>query len=165
MVYFFIYLFLEVMISSSIASSIGGLNTFLAIVVTAIVGISILKNFKYSLMENIQKARTGQITQEEFIKTNVSRAIGALLLIIPGFFTDAIGILLQLGLFVSLFSKIFSFKVDSKNPNRTSQYSTNFEYKQTNFNNTNYKGINDDIIDVEIVDKDSEAIDSFKSTK
>ena len=154
------------MISSSIASSIGGLNTFFAIIVSAIVGISILKNFKYSLMENIQKARSGQITQEEFIKTNVGRAIGALFLIIPGFFTDAIGILLQFGLLVSLFSKIFTFK----QPNRTSQYSTNFEYSQTNFNNTNfnnknYKGVNDDIIDVEIMDKDSKAIDDPKSTK
>ena len=159
--YFFIYLFLEVMISSSIASSIGGLNTFFTIIITAIIGISILKNFKHSLMENIQKARTGQITQEEFIKTNVSRAIGALFLIIPGFFTDAIGLLLQLGLFVSLFSKIFTFK----KPNKSSQYSSNFTYAQTNFNNTNYKGINDDIIDVEIMDEDKQTIDSYKSTK
>ena len=149
------------MISSSVASSIGGLNTFFAIIISAIVGISILKNFKYSFMENIQKARTGQITQEDFIKTNVGRAIGALFLIIPGFFTDIIGILLQFGLLVSLFSKIFTFK----KPNRTSHYSTNFEYGQSNFNNTNYKGVNDDIIDVEIMDKDSEAIDSPKSTK
>ncbi len=161
MIYFFIYLFLEVMISSSIASSIGGLNTFFAIIITAIIGISILKNFKYSLMENIQKARNGQITQEEFIKTNVGRAIGALFLIVPGFFTDAIGILLQFGLLVSLFSKIFTFK----KPNKTSQYSTNFEYTQTNFNNTNYKGVNDDIIDVEIMDKDSQTIDDSKSIK
>jgi len=149
------------MISSSIASSIGGLNTFFAIIITAIIGISILKNFKYSLMENIQKARTGQITQEEFIKTNVGRAIGALFLIVPGFFTDAIGLLLQFGLLVSLFSRIFTFK----KPNKTSQYSTNFEYTQTNFNNTNYKGVNDDIIDVEIMDKDSQTIDDSKSIK
>jgi 2-isopropylmalate synthase/UPF0716 protein FxsA len=125
------------MISSSASSAIGGLNTFLWIVISAVIGMSILKNFKYSLMENIQKARTGQITQEEFIKTNVGRAIGALLLIVPGFFTDTIGIFLQFGLLISIFSKIFSFKVDRK---------------QTNFNNTNYKGTNDEIIDVEIID-------------
>ncbi len=153
------------MISSSIASSIGGLNTFFTIILTAVIGMTILKNFKYSLMENIQKARTGQITQEEFIKTNVGHAIGALFLIIPGFFTDIIGILLQFGLLVSLFSKIFSFKTESKTSHRTSQYSTNFEYTQTNFNNTNYKGVNDDIIDVEIMDEDSKAIDDSKSIK
>lgn len=153
------------MISSSIAGSIGGLNTFLEIIVSAIIGITILKNFKYSLMENIQKARTGQITQEEFIKTNVGRAIGALFLIVPGFFTDAIGILLQFGLFVSLFSKVFSFKVDGKKSNQNSTYSSNFEYNQSTFNNTNYKGVNDDIIDVEIMDESSEAINNPKSIK
>lgn len=151
MIYFFIYLFLEVMISSSIAGSIGGLYTFLEIIVSAIIGITILKNFKYSLMENIQKARTGQITQEEFIQTNVGRAIGALLLIVPGFFTDMIGILLQFGLLVSLFSKIFTFK----KPQQTSKNSGNFEYPHTNFNNTTYKGKNDEIIDVEIIDDNS----------
>jgi len=141
------------MISSSIAGSIGGLNTFFAIIITAIIGISILKNFKYSLMENIQKARSGQITQEEFIKTNVGRAIGALFLILPGFFTDIIGVLLQFGLLVSIFSKIFTFK----KPNQTSQYPNNFQYGQTTvnstkFNNTNYKGEKDEIIDVEVID-------------
>ena len=158
MIYFIIYLFLEVMISSSASSAIGGLNTFLWIVISAVIGISILKNFKYSLMENIQKARTGQITQEEFIKTNVGRAIGALLLIIPGFFTDMLGILLQFGLLVSIFSKVFSFKTESKTQNRTSPYTNNFEYRGSNFNNTTYKGEKDEeIIDVEVID-DSKSI-------
>ena len=158
MIYFFIYLFLEVMISSSVSGSIGGLNTFLWIVISAVIGITILKNFKYSLMENIQKARTGQITQEEFIKTNVGRAIGALFLIVPGFFTDAIGILLQFGLLVSVFSKIFSFKVNNKTQSKTSSYTNNFEYRGSNFNNTTYKGDKDEeIIDVEVVD-DSKSI-------
>ena len=147
MLYFLIYLFLEVMISSAIASSIGGLLTFFEILLSAIIGMIILKNFEYSLSENIQKARTGQITQEEFVKTNVAKAIGAFLLIVPGFFTDIIGILLQLGLFVSLFSKIFEFKKPSNN----TTYSTNFEYTQTNYTH-NDKRRDDEIIDVEIID-------------
>lgn len=148
MIYFLIYLFLEVMISSSIASSIGGLLTFIEILFSAVMGMIILKNFKYSLSENIQKARAGQITQEEFIKTNVAKAIGAFLLIVPGFFTDIVGILLQLGLFVSLFSKIFEFK--KPNSNNTT-YSKNFEYTQTHYNQNNTRR-DDEIIDVEIID-------------
>ena len=139
------------MLSSSIAGSIGGLSTFVEIIISAIIGITILKNFKYSLMENIQKARTGQITQEEFIQTNVAKAIGALFLIVPGFFTDILGILLQFGLLVSIFSKIFTFK----KPQNSTGYSNNFEYTQTNFNNTDYKRRNDEIIDVEILDSDN----------
>ena len=150
MVYFLLYLFLEVMISSSIAGSIGGLNTFFEILISAVFGIFLLKNFKYSLSENINKARNGQITQEEFIKTNVGRAIGAVLLIVPGFFTDILGLVLQFGFLTMLFSKIFKFK----SPNKTSQYPNNFGYSQPNSNNTNYKRGNDEIIDVEIIDDD-----------
>lgn len=156
MIYFFIYLFLEVMISSTITSAIGGLNTFFEILLTAIIGMLILKNFKLSLVENIAKARTGQITQEEFIKVNAGKAIGAILLIVPGFFTDILGVLLQLSFFVGILGKVFSFK----NPNHRTTYSTNFggttfEYdEQTykNTNNSNYKRNTNEIIDVEVID-------------
>lgn len=150
MLYFLLYLFLEVMISSSIASSIGGLLTFVEILFSAMIGTIILKNFKYSLSESIQKARSGQITQEEFLKTNVAKAIGAFLLIIPGFFTDIIGILLQLGLFVTLFSKIFAFK----KPSNDTTYSRTFEYIQTDDEKNNTRR-DDEIIDVEIIDNNS----------
>lgn len=150
------YLFLEVMISSSIASSIGGLNTFFEIIISAVIGIYLLQNFKFSLMESINEARSGQITQEEFIKTNVAKAIGAVLLIVPGFFTDFIGIALQFGFFTMFITKIFKFK---KSSSKNSHYSSanSFHYSQTNFNNTNYKGSKDEIIDVEVID-DSKSI-------
>jgi len=151
LIYFLIYLFLEVMISTFLASSIGGMNTFFEILVSAVIGIFILKNFKLSLTQSISKARTGQITQEEFIKTNAGRAIGAVFLIIPGFFTDILGILFQFSFLVVLFSKIFKFKT----PTNGTTYSTHFEYNPKNFshtNNTTYKGKQDEIIDVEIID-------------
>lgn len=151
MVYFIIYLFLEVMISSSITNAIGGLNTFIEILLSAVIGIFILRTFKFSLMASISKARTGQITQEEFIKTNVGKAMGAVFLIIPGFFTDILGILLQFSFLVVLLSKIFKFKT----PIHKTSYTTNFEYDASSFtqtNNTTYKGKKDEIIDVEIID-------------
>jgi UPF0716 family protein affecting phage T7 exclusion len=149
LVYFLIYLFLEVMISSSIAASLGGLTIFLEIVLSAIIGITILKNFKFSLMESIEKARSGQMTQQEFLRTNVSRAIGAIFLIIPGFFTDIIGLLMLVGFLPFIVSKIFTFKP----PTTTNGYPTDFDINQTNFNNTTYKGVkHDEIIDVEIID-------------
>ncbi|PIF04037.1 MAG: FxsA protein [Arcobacter sp.] len=161
MLYFLIYLFLEVVISSEIAGRIGGLNVFFEILLTAIIGVFILKNFKLSLTENIQKARTGKITQEEFIKANAGRAIGAFLLMIPGFFTDIIGIMLQFSFFVLILSKIFTFKT----PNNRTTFSTTFstsdfgydmhKFRNTNTkntNNTNYKRNTDEIIDVEVID-------------
>lgn len=159
MIYFFIYLFLEVMISSSITSAIGGMNTFLEILVSAIIGIFILKNFKLSMMESISKARTGQITQEEFLKTNVAKAMGAVFLIIPGFFTDILGIFLQFSFLVVVLSKVYKFK----KPTTNTTYTSNFEFDASSYthskntNNTNYKRKSDEIIDVEIID-DSKSI-------
>lgn len=163
MVYFLVYLFLEVMISSSIASSIGGLNTFFEIIVSAIVGIYLLQNFKFSIQESIQKAQSGQITQEEFIKTNAAKAIGAVLLIVPGFFTDILGIALQFGFLTMVITKLFKFKPKkNQDQNFSNQSYSSFSYTQTSFNNPQYnntntnnhknKGEEDEIIDVEIVD-------------
>ena len=161
MVYFFIYLFLEVMITSSITGSIGGLNTFFIILLTVIIGISILRNFKVSLMENITKARNGQITQEEFINTNVGKALGAVLLIVPGFFTDMLGLMMQFSFLVVLFSKIFKIQPPSNRTTYSTNFSSNdFGYDTNRFRNTNHKNTNntsytrntDEIIDVEVID-------------
>lgn len=143
MVYFLLYLFVEVMISSFFITILGGLFTFLEILLTAIIGISLLKNFNYSLEENIAKIRTGQMSQEEFIATNASKSLGAILLIVPGFFTDILGILLQFGILLSLFGFIFKTKND---PNIRNSYHKH-TYTQT------HKGENnDEIIDVEIIE-------------
>jgi len=137
------------MISSWVSSSIGGLAIFAQIVFSAVVGITILKNFKFSLMESIQKAQTGAMTQQEFLQTNVGRAIGGVLLIVPGIFTDTIGIFMLLGLLPFLSSKLFQFKP----PHHTNGFRSDYDNTKSNFNNTAYKGINnDEIIDVEIID-------------
>lgn len=53
MIYFIVYLFLEVLLSVNISSYIGGLNTFFEIILTAFIGISILVNFRKTLVENL----------------------------------------------------------------------------------------------------------------
>jgi len=140
------------------ATTLGGLNTFFEIIVSAIIGIYLLQNFKFSLQDSIQKARTGQITQDEFIKTNVAKALGAALLIVPGFLTDFIGIALQFGFLTLLLTKIFTFKKVNKNKDNFDQNFNYEHFEKSSFNNTNYKKRSDDeIIDVEIVD-DSKSI-------
>ncbi|MCK5110793.1 MAG: FxsA family protein [Arcobacteraceae bacterium] len=150
MIYFLIYLFLEVMISSTISGQIGGLLTFVEILLTVVIGTTILKNFKFSLSEKINAVKNGEITQDEFVKSSVGKAIGAILLIVPGFFTDIIGILLQFGLFTIVFSKIFKFKPRASNNSNYSQ--TNYSYTEFNsYNQPKQKG-EEDVIDVEIID-------------
>ena len=104
MIYFVLYVFLEVMISSTISSEIGGLMTFMELIFSAILGIFLLKNFKFGLMEKINSVKNGELTQEEFIKSSIGAAIGAMFLIVPGFFTDILGLLLQFSLFTIIFT-------------------------------------------------------------
>lgn len=129
------------MISSFFITMLGGLFTFLEIILSALIGISLLKNFNSSLEENITKIRTGQMSQEEFIATNASKSVGALLLIVPGFFTDILGILLQFGILLGIFSFLFKHKKD--------------QFKNTTYHQSNTKGNNDEIIDVEIIEHNS----------
>ncbi len=159
MIYFLIYLFLEVMISSAIAGEIGGLLTFVEVILSVIIGITILRTFQFSLMEKINAVKNGDITQEEFVKSSIGKAIGALLLIVPGFFTDILGILLQFGMMTAIFSKIFTFKPKRNNegyanPSNNSNYSqSTYSYTQFNdYNQTKQNKGDDDVIDVEVID-------------
>ncbi|MDD2837824.1 MAG: FxsA family protein [Sulfuricurvum sp.] len=110
MIYFLIYLFLEVSLTVEIASRIGGLATFLEIVFSAFLGIFILMNFRHTLAENIYALRMRQIDMEGFSQRNMMGLFGAILLIVPGFLSDLIGIVLQFSLFSSLIINRFTRK-------------------------------------------------------
>ena len=69
--YFVIYLFLEVIISVNISSYIGGLATFFEIIASALLGISILLNFRNTLMENLKAVSFNRIDLQEFQKLNL----------------------------------------------------------------------------------------------
>ena len=149
MPYFLIYLFIEIMVSSYVSSYLGGFMSFVMVVLTAMLGIGLLRVFKYSLALNIQDLTSGKISQEDFVKTNMAKALGAFLLIIPGFFTDILGLLLQFGFLTMLFSKIFKLKATPQNPhtytNQNTSSGNNFYYEKDT-------KLDDDIIDVEIIE-------------
>lgn len=135
MIYFLVYLFLEVTISVNIASSIGAFATFAEIIISAMIGFGLLANFRYTFFETIQALNNRSISMEEFQKLNAFSVIGALLLIMPGFFSDILGILLQF----SFFATIFARKI------------LNVNHEKQNFN----KRRDNEIIDVEIIDDNS----------
>lgn len=132
--YFIVYLFLEVMISTNISSAIGGFATFLEIIFSAVLGFVLIANFRVTFVQSLQALSNRTITMEEFQKLNAWTILGAILLIMPGFLTDIIGILLQFSFFASLFAgKIL----------RVKHFSPENNFK---------KGREDEIIDVEIID-------------
>ena len=139
MIYFVAYLFLEVLISVNISSSIGGLMTFLEIVLSAFIGISILVNFKSTLRENLTAVSYDCIDLNQFQKLNLFTLIGAILMIVPGFLTDIIGVLMQFSVFTSMIVNRYHVKSGKCKTN----YDTNYIKKDT------------DVIDVEIISDNS----------
>lgn len=136
MPFFLLYLFLEVLVSLTIASAIGVFFTFLEIIGSAVLGSVILANYGRSsagIMELMQKRK---ISQEAFLTNRLFSYIGAFLLILPGFLTDIIGLLLQFEFTAKLFAKLF--------------------IKQKTYPNDRRQEKNDDVIDVEIIEKKDE---------
>ena len=128
---------LEIFLMIKIGEKIGALNTIALIFLTAIIGIY------YARIQGIQNLRSGitnlyknKVPIYELI-SGASIAFAALLLIVPGFFTDVIGFLLLIP-----FSKILFFHIILK--------------KRTNYNQQNK--VNNNTIDGEIVDKDKDEI-------
>jgi len=112
---------LEVFLMIKIGGKIGALNTVSLILLTAIIGIYFAK------LEGIKTMRSGvmnlyqnKIPIYEMI-SGASIAIAALLLIIPGFFTDTIGFLLLIPLTRKI---VISFFVKKRNTT-TNQESIN----------------------------------------
>jgi len=139
MIYFVLYLFLEVIISVNISSAIGGLMTFAEIVVSAFIGISILINFRKTLVENLTAVSYNCIDLEQFQKLNLFTLIGAIFLIVPGFFTDIVGILMQFSVITSMF--VNRYNVKSGNC-------------KTDYENIN-KQKDSNVIDVEIINNNT----------
>ena len=126
---------IEIFLLIKIGGKIGALNTISLIFLTAIIGIY------YARLQGLQTLRSGvtNLYQNKApiyeIIAGASIAVAALLLIIPGFFTDAIGFLLLIPISRNILLKIAlrNKKMDKKNGERK-------------------------IIDGEIIDKDKDEL-------
>ncbi|MDC3162060.1 FxsA family protein [Candidatus Pelagibacter sp.] len=121
-----IYLFIK------IGSQIGAFNTVLLILVTAVVGVG------YARYEGYNTLKTGmnQLVKNELpvyeLISGATLAFAALLLIIPGFATDLIGILL-----IIPFTRKFILKKFIKKHDKTKK-------KDTNYIDGDYEDISED---------------------
>ncbi len=126
---------LEIFLMIKIGGKIGALNTLALIFFTAIIGVY------YARIQGIQTIRSGIKSMYENkapiyeILSGASIALAALLLIVPGFFSDLVGFLLLIPISRKILLKIFlrGREIDKSNINRKT-------------------------IDVEIVDKDKDEL-------
>ena len=118
-----IYLFIK------IGSYIGAFNTISLILVTAIIGVI------YARYEGFNTLRSGmsQLIKNEMplyeIVSGAALAFAALLLILPGFATDFIGLILIFPPTRKLILKNFSKKYTYKNQKKKNYIDGEFEYK------------------------------------
>ena len=91
---FLLFIFIpiiEIMIFISIGSEIGILNTISIILITALIGIFLVRRRGLSLLFNARQNMSEGMMPTEEIKGGIFLLISGLLLITPGFFTDCIG--------------------------------------------------------------------------
>tara|TARA_Y100000741_G_scaffold352504_1_gene324691 strand:- start:380 stop:799 length:420 start_codon:yes stop_codon:yes gene_type:complete len=123
-----IYLFIK------IGSQIGALNTICLIFLTAIIGVSYAKHEGFNtLRSGISGLMKNEIPIYEII-SGATLAFAAILLILPGFATDVLGILL-----VFPYSRKIFIKYCSKN-----YYKNKNVPKEKNYIDGEYKDIDDE---------------------
>ncbi|MCF6205772.1 MAG: FxsA family protein [Sulfurovum sp.] len=135
------YLFLEIYISLDMLERIGALWATLWTIVTMMIGSGLLKNSPYALMGNMYSLQVGKLDLRKFQDATTSYFLGAILLIIPGVFSDFLGLL---SLLYTVYLQ-FVAKITPEQPNT-------FQ---------NHKG-DDDVIDVEIIDEHVDSHDRIE---
>lgn len=99
---FFAYLFIEVLLSVQVAEVIGGLGVFAEIMLSGFFGLALLLNVKTTMVESLKAMSNNCISMKEFQELNIFALLGAVFLILPGIFSDMLGILMQFSVFTAL---------------------------------------------------------------
>ena len=77
-----------------IGSEIGGLLTFIGVFLTAIVGLWLLRSEAANVMTNLRQQVTRGEAPLAVVAESLSLLIGGILMLIPGYVTDGLGLLL-----------------------------------------------------------------------
>lgn len=94
---FLIVPLVEMLLLFEVSGQIGGLTTVALVVLTAVIGIQILKQQGLSTLLRAQdRLQSGELPAQEIVEGMMLAAAGALLLT-PGFITDGIGFILLSG--------------------------------------------------------------------
>ena len=90
---FVIVTLLEIYVLVSVGESIGGFSTVLLVVITALIGSTLLKQQGWSTMAKAQNAMANGQTPAFEMMEGVVILVSGVLLLTPGFLTDILGLL------------------------------------------------------------------------
>ena len=139
MIYVLFFLIFELFLSLEVGSQIGFLWSVIWILGSFMLGMGLIKNAHTTIQGNMQSLKEGKINMKSFHDSATSYFLGAILLIVPGVFSDILGLIALLYTFYLQFGGTIS---NSK---------TNINYRNKY---TNTQG-DDDVIDVEIIESSS----------
>ena len=133
MIFILGYFIIEFLVSIKFGMAVGFGWSVVWVLLTSLVGVALLRLSPYAIADSFQKIGFEKFNIISAQNAAISYVLGAILLIIPGIFSDFLGILL---LGYTIYLRLFA-----KMPNVEQKYNKN-------------KG-DDNVIDVEIIDTNS----------
>jgi UPF0716 family protein affecting phage T7 exclusion len=131
------FFLLELYLSLKTGETIGFFWSVVWIIASAVIGMILLQNSPHAIMGQMQSVQRGKLDLKKFQDASMAYFIGSILLIVPGVFSDFMGVVaLTYTLYLQFVAKI-------------TPEQTNFKTNQGD----------DNVIDVEIIDEHSDRID------
>ncbi len=128
------YFFIELYLSLKTGETIGFAWSAIWIMLSFMLGMALLKRSSFTMMSNMHNLQRGKLDIRKFQNVSMSYFVAAILLMIPGVFSD----------FLGLVALAYTFYL---------QFVATITSEQTN---THFKTQGeDDVIDVEIIDEHS----------
>ena len=93
LIFFGIYGWIELEAFIAISNAVGGLVTFLGIFFTAFVGVALMKRQGKWVLKQWQNSISERDMNTSTLASGVSLVLGAVLMLLPGYVTDFIGLL------------------------------------------------------------------------
>ena len=141
MIYVIFFLIFELFLSLEVGSQIGFLWSVIWIVGSFMLGMGLIQNAHTTMQTNMKNLKEGKLNMKSFHNSATSYFLGAILLIVPGVFSDILGII----------ALLYTFYLQLGGTIPRSKYKTNINY-ENKYKNT--QG-DDDVIDVEIIESSS----------
>ena len=130
------FFLIELYLSLKTGETIGFFWSVIWIISSAVIGIILLQNSPHAIMGHMQSVQRGKLNLKKFQDASMAYFVGSILLIVPGVFSDFMGV-------VALTYTVYL------------QFIAKITPEQTNFNQN--KG-DDNVIDVEIIDEHTDRI-------